>query len=152
MSINKILILTLSTVLMAACGSSSNSNDNVPSTLTQTVPDRPLADYGFSDEERDELLVERNQALNSISVNFQGKTYNQVEFSAKPSETQTVLKLASADQSTLYLLISDEDEGQCLVYRVGDIQDAFECDDASRSTSGEQTLIESTTENGGLPI
>lgn len=142
----KHLLLVVPLIVLAGCNSSSSSNTK------STAQAKPLANYNFSDYELASLLAERRPLLDSMSVNFDGTTYNRVRYAEELGEEQLVIRLQDNSDNDLDLFITAEDGSDCAVYHEGVLLDVFACGDATQSESDDTTLIQSVTQIGKKPI
>lgn len=150
----KLLLLSASVAIITACNSSSSKSPTSTTPTTPTTPtakSKPAADYNFSDAEVSSLLEERNQILQAMRLTFKEKTYSNLTFAEQISDEQTVLKLKDEANNSIDLLINTGGEGNCAIY-TSDLVDVFKCSESMQSSSGERTLIQSTTENSKQSI
>ncbi|BFN34515.1 hypothetical protein VHTUMSATKI_47100 [Vibrio harveyi] len=142
----KHMLIVAPLVVLAGCNSSSSSSTK------STAQVKPLADYNFSDTELASLLAERRTVLDSISANFDGKTYNVVRYAEQLGEEQLVIRLQDRSDNGVDLFVTAGDASDCVIYREGELLDVFKCDDSTQSESGDTTLIQSVTQIGKKPI
>ena len=113
---------------------------------------KPLPNYTFSHTELTNLLDERQQILTSMRVNYRGNTYDTASFADTLDDNQMVVRLKDSNDNRVDLILSSDDNSDCVIYRQGELLDAFKCDGTVRSTSNEKTLIQSTTQKENQPI
>ncbi|WP_394246488.1 alpha/beta hydrolase [Vibrio profundi] len=136
------LLLATPLLLLAGCNSSSNDSKSEAAATS-----KPLADHKFTDTERDELLDERQQILESMRLVYQGQTYDQVSFAESFGEQMTLVKLSTNNGShSLDLLLQNGRETEpCVIYQNQTNFATFRCDTATRSIGNDTTLIDSVT-------
>jgi len=143
------LLLATPLLLLAGCNSSSNDGK-----ANASATSKPLANHKFTDAERDELLDERQQILESMRLVYQGQTYDKVSYAESFGEQMTLVKLATSNNShSLDLLLQNESESEpCVIYQSQTRFSLFPCDSAMRSIGNETTLIDSTTQIQNDPV
>lgn len=141
------LLLTMPLIILAGCNSSSSKDSSV-----KVQSAKPVADYTFTNAALVTLMEDREQILESMTINFNGNTYDQMKFAEELDESTTVIQLEDNKSNRLDLLLSSNNDGTCAIYKESEILDFFNCDDSVRSVSGDNTLIQSTTQNSGQPI
>ena len=147
MNKSKLTLLLAPLVILAGCNSGSSSNNIDKKSVT-----KPVADYTFSNKELMSLMSEREEILNSIRINYQGNSYDKILFAENLSEEQLVIKLADQNNNKIDFMLSSDDEVKCVIYSSNTQVDVFDCDSSTQSTSGESTLIQSTTQLASQPI
>ncbi|CAM3222715.1 alpha/beta hydrolase [Vibrio neptunius] len=138
----KHLLLAAPLIVLAACNSSSGNNSNRKG-ITQ---DKPLANYNFNDTDLASVLAERRPLLDSMSVSFDGTTYNRVRYAEELGEERLVIHLQNSSDKGLDLFVTTDDDSDCAIYREGELYDLFACGDSTQSESGNKTLIQSVTQ------
>jgi len=147
----KSILLAAPLLVLAGCnsGSSSNTNNNVDKNSKVT---KPAADYKFSQKDVDALMSERKVIFDALRVTYAGTSYENVLFAESMSEEILVIKLADADKNTIDLVLSSDDAMDCMIYRAKEPVQGFKCDETKQSTSGENTLIQSTITGSSTSI
>ncbi|TKF22007.1 hypothetical protein FCV43_07955 [Vibrio genomosp. F6] len=117
------------------CNSSSSSNNTGTAAL-------PKADYVFSTADKQKLLVERNEILESVVLSVDDREYNKLNYADEASGGK-LLQLESNDGEKVTLFIADSDNPNaiCVIYKSGSDIDAFKCDNSLKTESGDMTLF-----------
>jgi hypothetical protein len=138
-TINSIL-LAAPLIVLAGCNSSSSADKD-----TKPVLDKPLANYTFTSAALIDLMKEREQIFESMSVYFDGTTYNQMKFAETTPEGNLVVQLQDNSSNTIDIQLSEGQDDLCMIYSESKLRDYFVCNDSVSSVSNESTLIQSKT-------
>ncbi len=138
-------LLALPLLLLSGCNSSSATKPTTP-----TKPNvRPLPDYQFTDSNRQSLLEERQEILDSMRVTYAGETFDGMIFAESYGEGTTLIKLENAKGDEIDLLLRPESsDAQCLLRHSPQPFTMFKCDKSVRSKGNDTTLISSQSVDG----
>lgn len=117
------------------CNGSSSSNPTGVAAL-------PKADYVFSSEDKQNILAEREDVLESVILSVDGREYSKLNF-ADEAPNGMLLQLESHDGEQVTLFVADDDDPNaiCVIYKSGNDIDAFKCDSSLKTESGDMTLF-----------
>ncbi|WP_261903818.1 alpha/beta hydrolase [Vibrio fortis] len=134
------LLLALPLIVLAGCNSSSNGTH-------KAKVNKPVADYKFTEDALKETVSDRMDFFEGIRLTFDGAVYETTEFSEGFGSDEVLAKLVDSNGNKVDVLLS-VDNGSCFVLPKNGVLDGFDCRSDKRTVSGEQTLIQSQTQNG----
>lgn len=131
------LFLTLPLIALSGCNSSSDSNST-----TVKPQAKPLANYIFSQNEKDNLLEDRKPIQSAVSATFRSNVYDTLLFTESMGENSAIVKLADKTGDTIDIYIQPESSGEpCILFKAPNIVNNFQCNSSVRSGSNDTTLI-----------
>lgn len=138
--------------LVVACG--SGSKDNLPPNPTLTMPERPVADYTFSNNKLEEILENRTNLMKGVASSiFAGKSYQYTELAGTLFGLENTYLFQLGDGGDNHIQLWFIEGGNiCFIYDSTQTFDSFPCDESRISTSGDLLLIQSTTQSSGASI
>lgn len=149
--ISTLIPLTL-TSLLVACG--NGSEDKQPANQTLPMPERPVADYTFSNNILEEYLEHHTSLVRGVASSiYAGKSYQYTELAGTYAELENTYLFQLSDEGDNHIQLWFTEGGDtCFIYDSRQTFDSFPCDESRISTSGDLLLIQSTTQSSGASI
>ncbi|MEZ9056803.1 alpha/beta hydrolase [Vibrio pelagius] len=132
------LLLALPLIALAGCNSTSNGTHKAKVA-------KPAADYKFTGSALDEIIEDREDYFEGMSLTYDGKSYHKVQFAEGFGNVLLIARLADDHGQTLDVAIYNDRPG-CYIYSPKTRLKTFDCRANKRSVGEDKTLIQSEVE------